>query len=76
MKTVIEMAREAGFITAGDDCIDHLLKRFDELVRADERKQFPDLTAVITWLENGCDPKEAAKELRLYADAIRARGNT
>lgn len=25
----------------------------------------PDLTPVITWLENGCDPLEAAKELRL-----------
>ena len=43
---------------------------------AAEREAFPDLTAVINWLENGCDPKEAAKELRLYAAAIRARGNT
>lgn len=25
-----------------------------------------DLTCVINWLENGCDPKEAAKELRIY----------
>jgi hypothetical protein len=25
--------------------------------------------------KNGCDPKEAAKELRIYAAAIRARGN-
>ena len=41
---------------------------------AAEREAFPDLTAVINWLENGCDPKEAAKELRLYAAAIRARG--
>ena len=41
---------------------------------AAERKAFPNLTAVINWLENGCDPKEAAKELRLYAAAIRARG--
>lgn len=24
------------------------------------------LMPVITWLENGCDPKEAAKELRIY----------
>ena len=38
-----------------------------------EREAFPDLTAVINWLENGCDPKEAAKELRLYAAAISAR---
>jgi hypothetical protein len=52
------------------------LERFAELVRADEREAFPDLSAVINWLENGCDPQEAAKELRLYAAAIRARGNT
>lgn len=40
---------------------------------AAEREAFPNLTAVINWLENGCDPKEAAKELRLYAAAIIAR---
>ena len=40
---------------------------------AAERGVFPDLMPVINWLENGCDPKEAAKELRLYAAAIRAR---
>ena len=39
-----------------------------------EREAFPNLDPVIAWLENGCDPKEAAKELRLYAEAIRARG--
>lgn len=39
-----------------------------------EREAFPELGPVIAWLENGCDPKEAAKELRLYAEAIRARG--
>ena len=39
-----------------------------------EREAFPDLGHVIAWLENGCDPKEAAKELRLYAEAIKARG--
>jgi len=50
------------------------LERFAALVAAAEREAFPDLTAVINWLENGCDPKEAAKELRLYAAAIRARG--
>ena len=39
-----------------------------------EREQWPNLNPVIQWLENGCDPKEAAKELRHYAAAIRARG--
>lgn len=33
---------------------------------AAERAKFPDLMHVILWLENGCDPKEAAKELRIY----------
>lgn len=26
----------------------------------------PNLQPVIDWLEKGCDPKEAAKELRIY----------
>ena len=41
-----------------------------EYVRAD---LVPDLSAVISWLENGCDPKEAAKELRMYRDAMLPR---
>lgn len=41
---------------------------------AREREAFPNLSPVIAWLENGCDPKEAAKELRIYMTAIRARG--
>ena len=51
------------------------LTEFAALVAAAERKEWPNLDPVITWLENGCDPKEAAKELRIYAAAIRARGN-
>jgi hypothetical protein len=31
-----------------------------------ERQQYPNLQPVIDWLERGCDPIEAAKELRLY----------
>jgi len=30
------------------------------------RNAIPNLQAVIQWLENGCEPKEAAKELRMY----------
>lgn len=45
-----------------------------EQARAEERSSWPDLTCVIQWLEAGCDPKDAAKELRLYQAAIRARG--
>ena len=38
MKTVIEMAREAGFSDGELAWHDHMLERFAELVRADERK--------------------------------------
>ncbi|WP_396190225.1 hypothetical protein [Flavobacterium sp.] len=33
---------------------------------ANAGKVMPNLWPVINWLENGCDPKEAAKELRVY----------
>ena len=79
MKTVIEMAREAGFpfnkygLLQGDDDneidADAMLERFAELVRADEReacaKVCEDLDA---W--NMDDPASTA------ATAIRARSNT
>lgn len=32
----------------------------------------PDLSAVITWLENGCDPVKAAGELRIYQGRIQS----
>ncbi len=35
------------------------------------RREMPDLAPVIAWLENGCDPKEAAKELRIYQQRMR-----
>lgn len=35
----------------------------------------PDLTPFITWLENGCDPKEAAKELRIYRNMAKSAVN-
>lgn len=30
----------------------------------------PDLFHVISWLENGCDPRSAVKELRIYQSRI------
>jgi len=80
---IISMAREAGFEELFKDshdwvCFTEEIERFFQAAfaagAAAEREAFPNLTAVINWLENGCDPKEAAKELRLYAAAIRARG--
>jgi hypothetical protein len=67
---IIRMARQAGMTTMAHDS---RIERFAALVAAAERKEWPNLDPVITWLENGCDPKEAAKELRIYAAAIRAR---
>lgn len=33
---------------------------------AAQHKTFQNLLLVIQWLENGCDPQEAAKDLRVY----------
>jgi hypothetical protein len=67
---IIRMARQAGMTTMAHDS---RIERFAAAVATAERKEWPNLDPVITWLENGCDPKEAAKELRIYAAAIRAR---
>ena len=80
---IIRMARESGFEVNEDGEVlenshffqTNKVERFAALVAAAEREEWPNLDPVITWLENGCDPKEAAKELRIYAAAIRARGN-
>jgi hypothetical protein len=45
-----------------------LLCSWDVLLqhKRDPLSRPPNLEPVIAWLENGCDPKEAAKELRIY----------
>jgi len=72
---IIRLANEAGFLGVIIASPEEL-ERFAELVAKVEREQWPNLNPVIQWLENGCDPKEAAKELRHYAAAIRARGES
>ena len=88
MKTVIEMAREAGaihihqkpkeFAVVGTEA----LKRFAELARADERKKWEGQTAVEIH-EAVLDEREACAKLvdhilkeggGTWGDAIRARG--
>ncbi len=73
MKTVIEMAREAGIIHP--EMVDKTLERFAELVRADEREACAEL----------CDALyERTLNLSVWAEitpetcatAIRARSNT
>lgn len=71
---IIRMAREAGMLVPQyRDHIEHL-ERFAALVASAEREAWPNLECVASWIEGGCDPQEAAKELRLYIAAIRARG--
>lgn len=64
MKTVIELAKQAGWEYADDDRGFEPLWRFAELVRADEREQCLHAAEVAASLLN--DP----------IAAIRARGNT
>ena len=69
MKTIIEMAREAGWEYAdGDDGYEPLW-RFAELVRADEREA----CAKVCEEEVGVWPSLGPRHC---AEAIRARGNT
>ena len=79
MKTIIEMAREAGF--AEKDAMYRVafvanknnLERFAELVRADEREACAKAVLKIANDDAGNPYKQA---LRIGAEAIRARGNT
>jgi hypothetical protein len=81
MRDTIDMAREAGKNISPDHGLGHFLKRFETLVRADEREQIArmieDAPPLVEFAQNdqgGCmmcgfTPKRAAT-------AIRARGNT
>ena len=78
MKTIIEMAREAGWGQAKpyDDCMAcgvFDLERFANLVRADEREAMVVEAAKKGWGMRNDDPFEDC--VREIAD-IRARGNT
>jgi hypothetical protein len=81
MKTVIEMAREAGFMAITNDdpdvgawyeCFTSEIERFAELVRADEREacaQICEQYADVDTYENGVT-------LDFHAKLIRERSNT
>jgi len=71
MKTVIEMAREAGFTLIKSEWVFvDTLERFDTLVRADEREACAKVCADL-W----CKEPEPGDARDCY-DAIRARSNT
>ena len=81
MKTITEMAREAGmvyrefedeFANANTDGVDvETLERFAELVRADEREACAKVCYELPWKDMGHIPSNLA-----FAAAIRARSNT
>lgn len=78
MKTVIEMAREAGFMVVHEgepeigawyECFTEEIERFAELVRADEREA---CAKVCDDLDDDLPDGLAGWQ---YGEAIRARGN-
>ena len=82
MKTVIEMAREAGFMMENSAAI-QAAERFAELVRADERAQIERKTEEFArkWWKIHCDSNlHYSSTLKAHQDfcalqaAIRARG--
>ena len=81
MKTIIEMAREAGFMLAAEpsidvsdwyECCTEEIERFAALIRADEREAMVAEAAKKGWGMRNDDPFEDC--VREIAD-IRARGN-
>ena len=71
MKTIIEMAREAGLRRFGPLNIDPELERFAALVRADEREACAKACEDLGMATNGMYERNHE-----CAAAIRARGNT
>lgn len=55
---------------AVDPRVSEAAAKLVEQTLAKEREAWPDLTCVIQWLEAGCDPKDAAKELRILQGKI------
>ena len=62
MKTVIEMAREAGIIHP--EMVDKTLERFAELVRADEREACAKVCDDIEQAKNFSGPMHCAASIR------------
>ena len=73
MKTIIEMAREAGMVVIDDEySLLPFLKRFEALVRADEREVCAKVCDAYDVKYDVCSSDTAES----IAAAIRARGNT
>ena len=70
MKTIIEMAREAGLIVDANQSGFDSVEAFAALVRADEREECAKVCADLM------DSPELIGDCHICIDAIRARGNT
>jgi hypothetical protein len=77
MRDTIDMAREAGLSPIKQDCfiaVTNDLKRFEALVRADEREACAKVCE--TYNKRQCYNDEDMAVAKECAAAIRARGNT
>ena len=75
MKTVIEMAREAGWDDHHAE-FDTRIERFAELVRADERAEVERLKSLCDEMLSELYVYRASEYLKDVTAAIRARSNT
>ena len=84
MKTVIEMAREAGLLPEKSNIayqhpfFEQQIERFAELVRADERERFLQAVEEMRPVQNNPLLQNKPPEfwIRSFKQAIEARGNT
>ena len=75
MKTVIEMAREAGFVLTKSEWVYvDMLERFAELARADAIADEREACAKVCETQDGAGP--AYEHWWEFSAAIRARSNT
>ncbi len=70
--TIGALVQERDMLRTGDTCVRQCEGTAYRIELMRLRRELPDLSPVIAWLENGCDPKEAAKELRIYQKRMRA----
>ena len=63
---------EAQDLSEARDAVDRAIELQGKRKPVAKAPVFPDLQPTIDWLERGCDPKEAAKELRFYQERAKA----
>ena len=71
-ETIGALVQERDMLRTGDTCARQCEGTAYRIELRRLQREMPDLSAVIAWLENGCDPKEAANELRIYQQRMRS----